>query len=263
MEEQVEPKKWNLLIVGGNDDVVKQITRHLNAHGVTVGAHWETPRDVQTTIPKKCNGVIILKDFTSHILAEQSRAIASKQGIPFCITVRKWASMSLALSVVGFLPHTAAQPTAPIGGRLSVAKKRVVQQFMRATKGKDIPDDDAAWMFEVATSNTLEVAGALLAEKFGEFRSPQSQVEGTTEVAPEVTPQVEENEDMGKPNLTVSVQTVPTPAPASRKPTREELIEALKLTALELMSEHNVTDIHVCEATGITLKVMEQVNVKL
>jgi hypothetical protein len=77
------------------------------------------------------------------------------------------------------------------------------------------------------------------------------------QVEDQVTTQVEELEAM-KPNLTVNIQ------PVERKgPSRADLIEALRMTAIELFAGHAVVEIRITEAEGIQIRVMEQLTVKL
>jgi hypothetical protein len=182
--------QWTFLIVGGNSDILRGVEGRLNKFGIEVGSHWEMPRDVKSSIPKKCNAIMVLKDFVSHPLAERARLVADKTGIPCCITTRKWVGMSQALSTMGFI------------------------------KSVDL------------TTEPLEAAD-------------------------------EEETEMSKPNLSVNVQTVPAAPAAPAKKTRAELIESLKLTALELLSDHHVITIQISEQAGIQIQVMEQLNVKL
>ena len=184
-----EPQ-WVFVVVGGNSDILRGIEGRLKKYGLEIGAKWEFSRNIQTTVPKRCNAMLVLKDFVSHPLAERARLVADKAGIPCCITTRKWVGMSQALSKMGFISEM------------------------------DL------------TTEPLEAAD-------------------------------EEETEMSKPNLSVNVQTVPAAPAAPAKKTRAELIESLKLTALELLSDHHVITIQISEQAGIQIQVMEQLNVKL
>lgn len=244
-----------LLLVGGNADVKKQIEKHLADFGVRICAHWETSRDVRTTPPKGCTAVLTLKDFISHTLAEQAHTLAARHDLPWCSGTRKWAQLSLALSATGILPlmgmdtgNTRARPSA-----LHTAQAR---QVIKAFNGRRITKKEAQTLYEAAkkpeflrvdpyTSEVLSAQVIRIADQV------------VDQVEDQVTTQVEELEAM-KPNLTVNIQ------PVERKgPSRADLIEALRMTAIELFAGHAVVEIRITEAEGIQIRVMEQLNVKL
>jgi hypothetical protein len=257
---------WNIVLVGGNEDVQAQMRRKLSSVNISIGAIWTDPRHIQTTFPARCNGLLILKDFTSHNLAERSRDAAVKAGVRWAYIQRKWASTLNALSVTGFIPPTAGS-VGHRGGRISKVENKLIRTFVAHATGKRVTVEASArvqaaikMMDNPRLRSLHQAIGSIPLAALLEAPPRETDSDEPIDVTPQSTPQDPEPEDMSKPTLAVNVQTVPqTPS----KPTREELIELLKMTALELMSDHHVFEIHISEKTGINLKVMEHLTVKL
>jgi hypothetical protein len=82
------------LLVGGVDDVYRVVRRSLEKYGIDIIEHWASDRKrIPSALPVSCEAVIILKDMTSHNLADTGRDLAKKSSLPWCMTSRKWAVM--------------------------------------------------------------------------------------------------------------------------------------------------------------------------
>ena len=101
--------KYRVLLVGGFDSVTKELSKKLNPYGIVIKEHWVNKKDIKTAVvPATCNGVIILKDICSHHLFNSAKEAATKSGIKWCASVRKWSLMELDLRATGFLGEDSA-----------------------------------------------------------------------------------------------------------------------------------------------------------
>lgn len=257
--------EWTVVLVGGNEDVYQQMRRKLAGVNITVGAWWEGPRDVQTRVPDRCNGLLVLKDFVSHTLADKAKECADRTGVRWAYITRKWSQTMVALAATGFIPPAVGLASPSSGsGRPSKVGNKLVRSFVSQATGKRVTVEQGGRVFAAMQSVTSAEARAMGDLPFASFVA--AALHGESKSSPEVTQQVttevtaQEEPAMSKPSLSVNVQTIPI---SPSRPSRADLIEALKITALELMTAHSVVDIRISEAEGIQIKVMEQLNVKL
>ena len=101
--------KYRVLLVGGFDSVTKELSKKLNPYGIVIKEHWVNKKDIKTAVvPATCNGVIILKDICSHHLFNAGKEAATRSGLKWCASVRKWSLMELDLRATGFLGEDSA-----------------------------------------------------------------------------------------------------------------------------------------------------------
>lgn len=81
-----------ILIVGG--DSVEAITQRMKTTSWSAVKHWSgrRSRDLQRSLPRDTETVVIMLDRISHTLARKVRAEAGRRGIPVVFMGRKWSS---------------------------------------------------------------------------------------------------------------------------------------------------------------------------
>jgi hypothetical protein len=251
-----DPTEWNVVLVGGNDAIFQLLRSKLANVNITIGAHWVDSKQVQTRVPDRCNGLLILKDFTSHTLADKAKECAEMSGTRWAYITRKWAQTSVALAATGFIsPAMGLGPAAHKSGRVSKAGTKVLRTIVAHATGRRVTVEQSKKLFAAVSAAPKILTPPQMDQPLSEYVDHV-----LAQPTPQVTLQDPEPEAMAKPALTVNVQTIPQPA---SKPTRDELIELLKMTAVELLTDHHVVEIRITEADGIQLKVMEQLTVKL
>lgn len=259
IEVDIEPPmpEWNVVLVGGNDAIFQLLRNKLADVNITIGAHWIESKHVQSRVPDRCNGLLILKDFTSHTLAEKAKDCAEISGTRWAYITRKWAQTSVALAATGFIsPAMGMVPAAHKSGRVSKAGTKVLRTIVAHATGRRVTVEQSKRLFAAVASAPKSLTPPQMDQPLSAY---VDQILGDSKSTQHVTLQ-EEPEAMSKPSLAVNVQTV---APTPNRRTRADLIESLKLVALELLTDHGVVEIRVSEADGIQIKVVEQLNVKL
>ena len=84
-----------VLLVGGYDDMRKEVERNLLTLGMKVISHWavEDRKGKHRNAPTGTELVIALKDIASHRLVDQAKEAAKRAKLPYCQTVRKFSVM--------------------------------------------------------------------------------------------------------------------------------------------------------------------------
>ena len=101
-----------VLVVGGEESFVKRtFANHLASHGTEVGWHWSwNMARPKSTLPQKCQGVIIIKDMVSHKLSNAAKALAKDNDLPVAEVQRKFSQAFLILREKGLVESKDAAP---------------------------------------------------------------------------------------------------------------------------------------------------------
>ena len=91
----VKARPIRVLLVGGYDDMRKEVERNLATLGMRVISHWacEDRKGKHRNAPTGTELVIALKDIASHRLVDQAKEAAKRAKLPYCQTVRKFSVM--------------------------------------------------------------------------------------------------------------------------------------------------------------------------
>lgn len=99
------PDLPKILVVGGVETFVfGTFAGKLEAAGAKVTWHVSSEVSRFPGIPEACDGLIIIKDFCGHHLANPAKSEAKVRGIPYPPVSRKWAEAEPVLRVHGILP---------------------------------------------------------------------------------------------------------------------------------------------------------------
>ncbi len=91
----IKARPIRVLLVGGYDDMRKEVARNLATLGMRVISHWacEDRKGKHRNAPTGTELVIALKDIASHRLVDQAKEAAKRAKLPYCQTVRKFSVM--------------------------------------------------------------------------------------------------------------------------------------------------------------------------
>ena len=91
----IKARPIRVLLVGGYDDMRKEVARNLATLGMRVISHWacEDRKGKHRNAPTGTELVIALKDIASHRLVDQAKEVATRAKLPYCQTVRKFSVM--------------------------------------------------------------------------------------------------------------------------------------------------------------------------
>ncbi len=88
-----------IVVVGG--DSVEAIKHRLGTEGAQTIEHWSgrRSRDLQRSLPKDTEAVVVILNRISHALARKVRVEAGRRGLPISFMGRKWSSRSIAVDL--------------------------------------------------------------------------------------------------------------------------------------------------------------------
>lgn len=132
--------KLKILVAGGAPDVVinGNFHRHLISRGLEVGWHVGDYDGTDTFrgIPKGCQGVIIMKDMTSHPMATKVTREAKALGLSVAVVSSKWCQAEPILRIQGILPDANGSPVLSEEADILA----VAQQYIERVKEMDERD---------------------------------------------------------------------------------------------------------------------------
>ena len=96
-----------IVVVGG--DSVEAIKQRFGIDGAQTIEHWSgrRSRDLQRSLPKDTEAVVVILDRISHALARKVRAEAGRRGLPISFMGRKWSSRAGDLVGSSTMRHAA------------------------------------------------------------------------------------------------------------------------------------------------------------
>jgi hypothetical protein len=80
-----------ILLVGGPEDVRKDLEPHLAAHDCVVIDQWPYRKKLPRALPREAEMVLLLTDMCSHKLANGAKELAQAAQVPFIYGTRKWS----------------------------------------------------------------------------------------------------------------------------------------------------------------------------
>ena len=98
-----------VLVVGGEHSFVAgPFANKLSKVGIALAAHWDWAlRRPPTTLPKPCQGVVVIHDMVSHALSDAAKDLATAAGLPFALVPRKFSAALPVLQQAGIAPPDA------------------------------------------------------------------------------------------------------------------------------------------------------------
>jgi hypothetical protein len=96
-----------IVVVGG--DSVEAIKQRFGIDRAQTIEHWSgrRARDLQRSLPKDTEAVVVILDRISHSLARKVRAEAGRRGLPISFMGRKWSSRAGDLVGSSTMRHAA------------------------------------------------------------------------------------------------------------------------------------------------------------
>jgi len=126
-----------IVIVGGPLDAVRNFTQKLQSHKIEVVHHYESPRVKRILeLPKRCDGVIVIKNYCSHGLCESAIQLAKKEELRFAIVDYQWSRAEYILRQKGFFEPHEEVPEVRKQSTIKMDSKPGPQQVEVLSKGR-------------------------------------------------------------------------------------------------------------------------------
>lgn len=161
----------HVLVVGGEHAFVHgTFATKLGSVGVEIRAHWDwTIRRPPQSVPKGCDGVVVIHDMVGHHLSNAAKLAADSARVPFALVPRKFSAALPVLRQSGIVAEsipdeptdevsvdpdapTLSDAPSPPDGRISDMRSAITLALEAHFEASDADITDAVCEFAVGAS---------------------------------------------------------------------------------------------------------------